>query len=166
MKKLFILLLIVIIYFFPKQVSAQQCVNGGVTCCVDGTGPNGERVSCAYSGPGSCNSLCNPVCDGGYVSDSICYYEGQTPGGGGGGGGGYQFPTCDGGTVLNCGTPALYVSNTPYNSLAQCTQRGSCGDDYFPSISSSTWNFTISSTEPWWQVKDGDITTTFFPHFG
>lgn len=95
-KKLFILLLIVVFYVFPKQIYAQQCINGGVTCCVEGTGPNGDYDDCAYSYPGSCSSSCGGECsDGGAPQDDGCYIGADTPGGGGVGG------FCDW-SVTNC----------------------------------------------------------------
>lgn len=137
MKKLFILLLFFSLFFYSKQVSAQQCINGGVTCCVEGTGPNGYRDPCAYSYPGSCDSSCSPTCDG---PGSSCYIDDTTPGGGGGG---YQYPTCGGSQVLKCGSdPNVYLigvgGETNNSDLAQCEFRPTCGDDYFPSIFSVT----------------------------
>lgn len=70
-------------FVYSKSVSAQSC-GGGVTCCVDGTGPNGDPVQCAYSFPGSCDSSCNGECDGGYLGDSDCNWSNATPPPGGG----------------------------------------------------------------------------------
>lgn len=68
----------------PSQVNAQQCINGGVTCCLrTASDPECNNTS---TFPGSCNSSCQPVCGGGATPiDGNCYVQGSTPPPGGGG---------------------------------------------------------------------------------
>jgi len=111
-----------IFFIVPQKSYAQQCINGGVECCLP-LFPGGPCGGDTF--PGSCNSSCSPVCGGrARIEGGNCYVQGSTPAPGGGGGGG--GPSCPAGTSQMCGTP----------SQTSCPVWGSCE---FPQKNTGVW---------------------------
>lgn len=118
------LLILSLLIFNTSKTSAFCCSNAdcGPKIC------EGAGEGCPDRNQGQCTDYC-PSC----VPDPTP----TPPPGAPPPGGGYQFPTCGGGTVLKCGTPSLFVTSsglTRDSNLAQCLNKISCGDDYFPSV--------------------------------
>jgi hypothetical protein len=132
---------------FPKDLYAQQCINGGsgggVECCV--LDNDGECGGLTF--PGSCDSQCNDVCPAGSRRESngnSCYWSNQTPPPGGGqctdpSAWGINCPagTVKGTTIVNtqCKRPT-YCAGA---GTAQTYTNTCCAWQYFPDDCQLVW---------------------------
>lgn len=123
--------------FFPKDLYAQACINGGVTCC----GLTSGRCESNSYFPGYCDSNCKAKCpSNGFaqveMQDANCYWQGGSPPPGGGGGGficPFDPTFCPEGTVR--GTTLLGSQCESYqcgSNVGSAQQVGSCCNFYTP----------------------------------
>ncbi|GEM_PF-6125572 len=133
------LFLAAIPFIFPKSVNSQQCINGGVECCVL---VNGQCRGDTF--PGNCNSNCVGTCpsngfDEVRIEEDNCHWEGQPPSGGGGGGGSCRQARVDCPAGTTRGSTVVSSTCQVVNGLPICGGIGSAQRTFSDSVNCCNW---------------------------
>lgn len=145
-----------IFFIVPQKSYAQQCINGGVECCLP-LFPGGPCGGDTF--PGSCNSSCSPVCGGGArVEGGNCYVQGSTPPPGGGGGGSCS-PTatkvdCPTGTVRGTTVVASQCGGNTCVGLGSAQVSGDCCNWVTDPRECSDWYYCPTPNNPTKMCRD------------